>query len=126
MIDVKQVILMRTDLDMGIGKMVAQGAHASEGATIKQNDRLQVMDMELWENLTAWKKTGKTKIVLGVKSEEKLLNLVKKAEDLGINTYVVTDEVRTVFGKPTITCACIGIDTKENLDKVTKRLRLLL
>jgi PTH2 family peptidyl-tRNA hydrolase len=122
---VRQVIIMRTDLDMPVGKMIAQGAHASEGASLKQLARLQVMDMELWENLSEWKSNGKTKIVVGIDSEEKLLNLVLKATGLGINAYVVTDNAKTHFDKPTITCACLGVDTKENLDKVTKRLRLL-
>jgi hypothetical protein len=31
----KQVVVMRTDLDMPVGKMVAQGAHASIGALLK-------------------------------------------------------------------------------------------
>lgn len=123
--EVKQVIVMRTDLDMPIGKMIAQGAHASEGATIKFNSKSEIMDIESFDNLSIWKKTGKTKIVVGVKSEEKLLNICKKAEALGINFYIVEDEGRTHFNEPTITCACIGIDTKENLDKVTKRLRLI-
>ena len=116
---------MRTDLGMSVGKMIAQGAHASEGARLEITNNVQVMDMDLYEKITDWKRTGKTKIVVGISSEEKLLNLVKKAKELGINTYVVTDEGRTEFNEPTITCACLGVDTKENLDKVTKRLRLL-
>lgn len=124
---VRQIIIMRTDLEMSVGKMIAQGAHASEGATIKQQQNLQDtrMSMDLYEKLQTWRNTGKTKIVVGISSEEKLMNLVKKAEELGINAYVVLDEGRTEFNEPTITCACLGVDTKENLDKVTKRLRLL-
>lgn len=122
---VRQVIIMRTDLDMPIGKMIAQGAHASEGATLQISKRLQVMDMELWENMQDWNTNGKTKIVVGIDSEEKLLNLIEKARENFINVYSVIDNAKTHFTEPTLTCACLGIDTKENLDKVTKRLRLL-
>jgi len=125
MIEAKQVIIMRTDLDMPLGKMIAQGAHASEGAFIKQKSNIKIITVELFDIISSWNKLGKTKIVVEINSEEKLLNLVKKAEDLGINTYVVTDNAKTHFDKPTITCACLGVDSKEKLDKVTKRLRLL-
>jgi PTH2 family peptidyl-tRNA hydrolase len=117
--DVKQVIVMRTDLDMPIGKMVSQGAHASEGALTSQNiDKFE-------EVLTEWGVTGRTKITVGVKSLEKLSNLVKKADELGVHYCIVKDEGRTVFKEPTITCVCFGVDTSENLDPITGRLRLL-
>jgi len=123
--ETRQIIIMRTDLDMPIGKMISQGAHASEGAITKQENSSENMTMKRFQLLKDWKQTGKTKIVLGINSLVKLLNIIEKAESIGINTYVVTDEGRTHFDEPTITCACLGIDTKENLDKVTKRLRLL-
>ena len=122
---VRQIIIMRTDLDMPIGKMIAQGAHASEGAYLNQTKNVQIMPVELWENIQSWNKSGKTKIVVCIDSLDKLLNLVEKASELGINYYVVTDNAKTFFTEPTITCACLGVDSKENLDKVTKRLRLL-
>jgi len=119
--DIRQVILMRTDLDMGVGKMVTQGAHASEGAKALQYTMAKYNDY-----IDEWLITGHTKITLEVKSGEKLNNLVKKADEAGINVYVVTDEGRTVFnGVPTITCACLGVAPKEDLDKITGRLRLL-
>jgi PTH2 family peptidyl-tRNA hydrolase len=119
--DIRQVILMRTDLDMGVGKMVTQGAHASEGAKALQYTQAKYNDY-----IDEWLITGHTKITLEVKSGEKLNNLVKKADEAGINVYVVTDEGRTVFnGVSTVTCACLGVAPKEDLDKITGRLRLL-
>ena len=123
MTETRQVVLMRTDLGMSIGKMVAQGGHAFEmGRELQEKcdcDRCMKLIYE-------WKTTGRTKLVLAVKSEEKMDNLIKKAIDLGIYVYTVEDEGRTTFdGVRTRTCTVLGIDTKENLDKVTKRLRLL-
>jgi PTH2 family peptidyl-tRNA hydrolase len=116
---VKQVIVMRTDLDMPIGKMVSQGAHASEGAITTQN-------IEGNEDLLKeWSLTGRTKITVGVKSLEKLTNLVIKAKEMGVHYCMVKDEGRTVFNEPTITCVCFGVDTSERIDKITGRLRLL-
>ena len=117
----RQVILMRTDLGMGIGKQITQACHSSEGA--RDN---QLNDPKYIDDIDEWSYTGRTKITLEVKSGEKLNNLVKKAVESGINVYVVTDAGRTVFnGVPTITCACFGIAPKEELDKITGRLRLL-
>lgn len=132
--EIRQVILMRTDLNMPIGKMISQGCHASMGALLKQTRRYKTSDnttkieLEYGENsyMYEWLEGIFTKITLAVKSEEKLLNLVKKAEDAGINTCIITDSGKTVFnGVPTITCACLGIASKEELDKITGRLRLL-
>ena len=117
--DVKQVIAMRTDLDMPVGKLVSQCCHASEGAITSQS----IEDFE--EVIKEWSLTGKTKITVGVKSLEKLSNLVKKAEELGVHYYIVKDEGRTVFNEPTITCVCFGVDTSEKLNPITGRLRLL-
>lgn len=132
--EIRQVILMRTDLDMPIGKMTSQSAHASLGAFLKQTKRFKISDtttkLELeYEDgsyMNEWLDGIFTKITLEVKSEEKLLNLVKKAEEAGINVCLITDSGKTVFGGvPTITCACLGIAPKEELDKITGRLRLL-
>jgi len=125
--ETRQVIIMRTDLDMSVGKMIAQGAHASEGALREQIIAQQStsISMDDFTNMQNWNLTGRTKIVLGVGSLEKLQNLVKRAQDIGINTYVVKDEGRTELNEPTVTCACLGVDTKQTIDRVTRRLRLL-
>ena len=119
--ELRQVILMRTDLGMGIGKQITQACHASEGARDNQQNVAKYIDY-----IDEWSITGRTKITVEVKSGEKLNNLVKKAVEAGINVYIVTDAGRTVFnGVPTVTCACFGIAPKEELDKITGRLRLL-
>lgn len=116
-LNVKQVILMRTDLNMRKGKMVAQGAHASINAFYNHP--------QTYDTIT-WMESGYAKVVLQVSSEEDLLLLVHKASDAGLRTHVVVDEGRTEFnGVQTITCAAIGPNKTCDIDNITSTLKLL-
>lgn len=115
----KQVIVMRTDLNMRKGKMIAQGAHASIGA------------LELAKELTPmalveWSESGTAKICVGVDSEQKLLEIKRQADASGLPVYVVTDSGRTEFnGVPTRTCLAIGPCWSISVDPITGGLKLL-
>lgn len=120
----KQVIVMRTDLNMRKGKMIAQGAHASMKVLLDHGyGRGGCM---WWEELYDWLDNSFAKVCLQVDSEEKLLELKKKAEGLGIPTALVTDSGRTEFhGVPTNTCIAIGPAENKVIDSVTGSLKLL-
>ncbi len=122
MTDIKMVIVMRTDLNMRKGKMVAQGAHAASGflQDIIWNHR-SPRNVE-----TAWVHSGQKKICVGVADEEGLLDLYRKAREAGLTAHIITDSGMTEFhGKPTKTCIAIGPDIVEKIDKLTGHLRLL-
>lgn len=108
---------MRTDLGMGVGKMISQGAHASMKVLhLHKNDK-RVVD---------WLNGQFTKIVVEVDSQEELLKVYNKALESGLIAERIDDNGRTVFdGVVTLTCVAIGPDTHENLKPVTGRLRLL-
>lgn len=110
----KQVIVVRKDLEMDPGKLAAQCSHASVEATLKSSKK----------NIEAWKKEGAKKVVVKVDSEEELLDLQKKAESLGLVTALIKDAAKTFFKKPTITCLGIGPDDDEKIDKVTGKLKM--
>lgn len=113
----KQIIVIRKDLNMRAGKMVAQGAHASLGLVINNLDDHRILQ---------WLAGQFTKVCVRVDSEEELLDVYKKAQDNGLLTYLITDSGRTEFnGVPTNTCIAVGPDTDENLAPVTGELRLL-
>lgn len=122
----KQCILMRKDLKMRRGKEIAQGSHASmafilQGFGKLSKDRLK----KLMSNLTEWKNGGQTKICLQIHSEEELLSLYKEAIDAGLEAHFITDAGRTEFnGVPTKTCVAIGPNKAEDIDKITKHLKL--
>src|SRR5579885_1069136 len=121
----KQVIVLRTDLNMRKGKMVAQGAHASLKVFF---DRLEISThfssgrkIAEWaiDNTAEldWVKEGFTKICVGVESEEQLLSLYEKAKAAGLLCSVVKDAGKTEFGGiATYTAIAIGPDLPEKID----------
>lgn len=117
-------IIVREDLGMPIGKAMGQSAHASEGTLFK----CQTMFPEVYDG---YMNTGnRKKIVLRIKSLEKLLNIQGKAVQAGLVHHLVTDAGHTIFAEPTITCLGIGpIDSsdpiqQEALKAVVKGLQL--
>lgn len=125
----KQVIVMRRDLNMRKGKMIAQGAHASLAIFF---NRIQewTSDTALIENIDKsmkeWMTGSFTKVCVYVNSEEELISIINKAKELDLPNVLITDSGKTEFdGNPTKTCAAIGPAESEDLDKVTGHLPLL-
>ena len=117
----KQVILIRRDLNMRRGKEIAQGSHASMAFLL---DRIE--SGSAWsENEKLWMKEGQAKVCLQVASEEELLDFYEKAKAAGLPSFVIRDSGRTEFaGQPTFTACGIGPDEAEKIDAVTGTLRL--
>ncbi len=111
-------ILVRTDLKMSRGKMVAQGAHAAVGAALICKD--QKPDI-----FNSWYAQGAAKIALKVNSETEMIELVKKADSLGLITYIVEDMGLTEVPPGTKTAAAIGPGPESKIDQVTGKLKLL-
>lgn len=138
---VKQIIIMRKDLNMRKGKMVAQGSHASTGLIleklfeasyndtgkeIKDGKYTLSIEVEAGSSLDTWIRTGFTKICVYVNSEEELLDVYKKAKSAGLPSILIQDGGKTEFnGVPTYTCAGIGPADSEDIDKITGDLPLL-
>jgi len=113
----KQVIVIRKDLKMRRGKEIAQGAHAAMAFLIK-GDFTRA-------NLNTWLHGGQTKICVSVDSEEELLEIYNNAKDAGLIVNIIIDAGRTEFnGIPTNTCIAIGPNKSEDIDKITKHLKL--
>lgn len=130
----KQVIVMRKDLGMRKGKMVAQGAHASMAAVLNQGRVLatnckapsEELAIPLTPNIEAWIKGRFKKVCVYVNSEAELLALYEKAKASGIITALITDAGLTEFnGVPTNTCIAVGPDFEDKIDTVTGGLPLL-
>ena len=117
--DTKQVIVLRKDLNMRKGKMIAQGAHACLGAC----KRAKVVDPEA---LAAWENDGQTKIAVSVNSEQELLDIFNNAAAMGIPAAIITAQGRTEFaGVPTRTAVAIGPAEASKIDQITRQLPLL-
>lgn len=116
----KQVIVLRKDLNMRKGKMVAQGAHASLGAILHNGKLKSNPDVD------AWLEGRFTKICVSVGSEEELLEIYNQAGLAKLNRSLITDAGLTEFdGVPTKTAVAVGPGIPEVVDKITGHLKLL-
>jgi len=127
----KQVIVMRADLNMRKGKMIAQGAHASLGCLLENyisverltNSRTGIIPLS--KEVSDWLACGMKKVCVRVDSEEELLSLNTKAKEVGLMSFLVTDAGQTEFNIPTNTCIAIGPAKELDIDAVTGHLKLL-
>lgn len=125
--DIRQVIVMRKDLNMRAGKMIAQGAHASMKVLLDIADfQNNSFTIPLVEDFQLWLSGKFKKICVRVESETELLEIVEKAKQAGLPVALITDSGLTEFnGVATNTCCAIGPASKEKLDLITGHLRLL-
>ena len=126
---IKQVILVRKDLNMRRGKEIAQGSHASMDFMIEPLRQLltqgQATELALSAVEKQWILHGMAKICLKVSSEAELLAHHEKALAAGLKSYVICDSGRTEFhGQPTLTACAIGPDEADRIDAVTGDLLL--
>ena len=127
---VKQVIVIRKDLNMRKGKMVAQGAHASMAVFLERGDIKGYGDdrYEIFinEDMKEWITGRFTKICVGVNSVEELLLSYHEADEAGIPCSLIQDAGLTEFdGVPTHTAVAIGPAKASEIDKITGDLKLL-
>ena len=121
--DSKQVIVMRKDLNMRKGKMVAQGCHASVKAVL---DSGNLNNLQPKSAIKHWFENGVAKICLGVDSEKELLEIYNKAKAAKLVCALITDAGLTEFdGVPTKTCCAIGPEWSDEIDRITGHLKLL-
>lgn len=129
----KQVIVLRKDLNMRKGKMVAQGAHASMAAILSLSENFeyeaenkQYLKLELDDSTRSWLLDNFKKICVYVNSEEQLLEIHRKAKEARILTSLIQDSGLTEFnGVPTYTAVAVGPGFSESIDKITGELPLL-
>lgn len=134
---VKQVIVVRKDLNMRKGKIAAQVAHASmmfiytalamnqETTTVAGRKACQLQGW-FTEDETEWLLSNFRKVVAYVDSEAELGELYNQALKAGIISHQVVDSGLTEFhGVSTLTCIAIGPDQDEKIDAITGHLKLL-
>lgn len=123
----KQVLILRKDLNMRKGKMIAQGAHASLGAIFGLGHRDgNTLVIPLDARSEPWVYGRFTKISVSVNSEKELIELHEKAKAAGLITSLIQDAGFTEFGGvPTYTAVAIGPDEATKIDPITGHLPLL-
>jgi peptidyl-tRNA hydrolase, PTH2 family len=112
----KLVLVVRTDLDMGRGKIAAQVAHAAVAATLTALGQ---------RRLRQWLEDGQPKVVLRAGDEDELVAVAARAEAAGLAVDMVRDAGRTQVPAGTTTCLAVGPDDSDLVDTVTGSLSLL-
>ncbi len=111
----KQVIVVRKDINMRKGKMIAQGAHASLTAAFNAVNNYDTVTF-----FRDWFKSDQRKIVVGCPTEEILHQLYAEAEARKIPCALIQDHGNTEFhGVPTYTAVAIGPYDGDIIDSIT-------
>lgn len=151
----KQVVIIRKDLNMSMGKIAAQASHACLSAIL--NNGLYIDDkitlpyntisenrlkpdysiysvvtlgkglyLSLTDNLQSFLDSGSKKVILGIDHEQDLLDIHNKAVQSELSCSLIKDAGLTEFGGvSTITCCCIGPHDEKIIDEITGHLKLL-
>jgi PTH2 family peptidyl-tRNA hydrolase len=123
----KQVIVMRKDLGMRKGKMIAQGAHASLKIFLDRGAQAPAgYAFTTTPAMDAWLGGRFTKVCVSVDSEAALDDIVARASAAGVPCALIVDAGATEFhGVPTKTCCAIGPAWTDEVDAITGALPLL-
>ncbi|XP_026314623.1 peptidyl-tRNA hydrolase 2, mitochondrial-like [Hyposmocoma kahamanoa] len=114
----KLVLVVRTDLNMGKGKIAAQCSHAAVGAFEKAQKRDP-------EGLKCWQMTGQAKVALKTDTVDEIKQIADNAKKMGLITSLIRDAGRTQIAPNSITVLGVGPAPKDVIDKVTGHLKLL-
>ena len=112
---------------MGVGKTAVQVSHASLAVLLLNKGEVVFFDDE---NIKMWLKGRFVKIVTYVKSKQKMLNLAKKLDNLGIRNKMIYDACFTVLDPEeedgtTLTCMGVIPLKRDETPKCLKTLQLL-
>lgn len=116
--EIKQAIIIRSDLEMSRGKLAAQCAHAS----LMSYFECEKMDKGVAK---AWLESGEKKIVLKVSNEEALKKLYEAFKFKKIPTALVTDAGLTEVPPGTKTALGVGPWRSMEINQFTRGMKLL-
>lgn len=116
----KQVIVVRKDLNMTPGKAAAQCCHASLTSFINARGASFRETMD-------WFNEGQTKIIVMVDDEKQLLEIyekVKSDKELKSRYALIRDAGHTELKGQNLTCLGIGPAKESDIDQYTGKLKL--
>lgn len=123
----KQVIVLRKDLKMRLGKSVAQGSHSVIAALLARGFRLpSAVVVPLDDDIGPWLEGLFKKICVSVPDEAALLAVYAQAVEAGLPCSLIRDSGLTEFhGVPTYTAVAVGPGDALAVDRITGGLPLL-
>jgi len=114
----KMCIVVRQDLGMSTGKMIAQACHAAVGSS-------EMAKKENHKSWRSWRDEGAKKVALEAESLEELQELAEKADDMDVTYMLIQDAGHTEVAPGTVTVLGLGPDRADRLDKITGSLPLI-
>lgn len=129
--EVKQYIIIRTDLGMSVGKTAAQASHASmkvffdKMESCEYGDDTKSFSFHATEEECKWIEGRFTKIVKKVKNESQLLKIYQQALDLGLNVSLIKDAGLTELTGENYTAIAIGPNYIDKCEVIVKKLQNL-
>ena len=114
----KQVIVIRKDLNLKPGKLSTQVSHASVSSALICKEKKHIWFKE-------WLALGQKKVVLEAKNLAELNELHKKAISLKLPCVLIKDAGLTEVPPGTVTALGIGPAPEEIINKVTGSLPLV-
>lgn len=138
--EVKQYIIVRTDLPMNAGKVAAQAAHASMkvffdkmgfvsavgSEALKLNpDLIGTYSFNVTKEEVQWIEGKFTKIAKKVKNENQLLKVYNQAVEAGLNASLIKDAGLYGLEGENYTCVAIGPNYVDKCEPVVGKLQLL-
>ncbi|XP_065114679.1 peptidyl-tRNA hydrolase 2, mitochondrial [Paramisgurnus dabryanus] len=113
----KMILVVRTDLKMGKGKVAAQCSHAA----VSGYKQVQRRNPEL---LKQWEYCGQPKVVVKAPDEDCLLELLTHAKAVGLPVSLIQDAGRTQIAPGSRTVLGVGPGPADLIDQVTGHLKL--
>ena len=109
-------VLVRDDLKMSKGKVLAQVSHTIVDAAVKAYTQSQLF--------FKWRADGEKIVILKVPNEKTLMYIMNIAERKGVNCGYTVDAGLTEVLPGTKTVGFVGPDRDEKVDKLTGQLKL--
>jgi len=117
----KMMLVVRTDLGMGTGKIAAQTGHAVTMAVLnnanKTGDQLEVF--------LEWYRGGMKKVCVGIDGEAALFQVIERSRLHKVPASLVQDAGLTQNEPGTYTCCAVGPAKDKTIEKITGSLKLL-
>ncbi len=110
--EMKMVIAIRKDLDLGKGKIAVQVAHAAVTLAIRSSEQEP-------KEFRKWTRQGQKKVVIKIADFQELMELKLKLEERGFYVCQISDAGYTQVPPGTVTCIGVGPVSAEQVDPVT-------
>ena len=109
-------VLVRDDLKMSKGKVLAQVSHTIVDATVKAYTQTQLF--------FKWRADGEKIVILKVPNEKTLMYIMNNAQRKGVNCGYTVDAGLTEVLPGTKTVGFVGPNFEDKVDKLTGQLKL--